>query len=496
MLVFSPDGRTLASGSQDTTVRLWNITGKGESTLLQQHTGWTNVLAFSSDGEMLASGSTDKTVLLWDTITGKLIATFTGHINGINALAFSPDGKTLASGSTDGTIRFWNTETGDAIATPIVGHTEWVKAVAFSKDSTTLASVAFNGTITFWDVKTSQKTTRQITRPRDWLTTLAFSPDGAQLASVGAESTMVVDVGRTVNPDSLIRLTDVSTGREVVTFEDNKGISNLTFSPNGKTIAFSNHGNIRLWNTETDSNIDISLLARDDVHKAAHHVHGNGGFELPPGMMPHQMPQISALAFSPDGKKLISGTMEGNIQMWDTETGINLVSFTEQDPDSVKHRVEKAAPDATVATTIAPNMTLVTTYQDPISTLAFSLDGKLLAGGSRKQIRLWNMETGNWGKGTTSINNRKEGREVFHGAEALVFSPDGTILINGDGNGRIQLWNTTTGDELTTLNGHTEGVETLRFSSDEKTLVSAGKDGTILLWNWDKIIENLPEKGK
>ena len=141
-------------------------------------------------------------------------------------------------------------------------------------------------------------------------------------------------------------------------------------------------------------------------------------------------------------------------------------------------------------------MTVKTSYKDPIFVLAFSPNGNLLAAGSHRQIRLWNMETGNWGKGISSIDNCKDGREIFHGAKALVFSPDNTTLINGDGNGRLQLWDITTGDGLITLNGHMEGVETLHFSPDGNTLVSAAQDGTILLWDWDKIIKGLPVTDK
>ncbi|MCY3742113.1 MAG: hypothetical protein OXH00_13945 [Candidatus Poribacteria bacterium] len=175
-LAFPPDGTRLASGSPDTTVRLWDTaTNNDEPTILRKHTGWINVLAFSPDGKMLASGSTDKTVNLWDTATGEPLTALTGHLSSIAALTFSPDGSTLASGSTDGTILFWDTATGAPLLTPITGHTQWVKAGTFLKDSSTFASVAFNGALTFWDLKTSEKTSLQMAGDRDLLLGLAFS---------------------------------------------------------------------------------------------------------------------------------------------------------------------------------------------------------------------------------------------------------------------------------------------------------------------------------
>ena len=386
-LVFSHDGTLLASGGTDNTVRLWDLTNEGKSVVLKKHLGWTNALAFSPDGKLLASGSTDKTVQLWDTTTGEPLTTFTDHINGITALAFAPDGTTLVSGSADGTIRFWDTTTGAALADRITGHTQWIRAATFVKDSSTLASVAFNGEITFWDVKTPQKSTVRTAAHRDWLSTLAFSPDGTKLASVGADITTVFSAifgtPSSERPDHLVRLTDVSTGQELATLQFSGGIDHLTFSPDGKTVAFGSLGETRLWNTETGDKLNIPLVDSEaDLH---------------------DMPYVTALAFSPDGTTLVSGTNQGGIQKWNVTTGKALAVFAK--PTEQEELVYTSA-------------------------LRYSPDGSLLVVGSYNLIRIWEVDTG---KILLSVNTEhKRGSTMFGGyPEPLVFSPDAAILVNG-----------------------------------------------------------------
>ena len=451
-VAFSPDGTRLASGSPDTTVRLWDTTGDRNSMILQKHTGATNVLAFSPDGKVLASGSTDKTVQLWDTTHGEPIATLTGHINGIAALAFSPDGRTLVSGSTDGAIRFWDIETETPLDNLITGHTQSIKAATFFQDrrgevtSPTLVSAAFNGEITFWDVETAQKSTVQNSGHRDWYSAVAFSPDGTKLVSAAADGTIVFGgfpaAFSATKPDNLTRLTDVSTGDELTTWQ--KHARELTFSPDDrtKTVATISGRAIRLWNTETGDELVIPV--HDDLPLGLH----------------HNIPTILALAFSPDGRWLVSGTTEGEIRMWDVATGEPLTVFG--------------------ASTEEANL-------GHISALAFSPDRAVLAASTKRQLHLWDVRTGHKLFWVSTVHKR--GWRTYHDyPKPLVFSPDGAILVNGHSSGTIQLWDAKTGDRIAALDGHTQQVETLKFSPDGETLVSTAQDGTIFLWDWNEAI--------
>ena len=206
VLAFSADSTRLASGGQDSLVRLWETAGTEAPIVLQKHTGWINALAFSPDSRMLASGSTDKMVHLWDATTGERLATFNGHLSVVTALAFSPDGQTLASGSVDGTVRFWNTETAKVLSLFITGHTESVKAVSFLDGGSTLASVASGGIIMLWDVKTLERTDIWLPGQKGILSAAAFSPDGTQLANVVVRGEMHFD------PSSGVSLTTSGAG--------------------------------------------------------------------------------------------------------------------------------------------------------------------------------------------------------------------------------------------------------------------------------------------
>ncbi|WP_326826011.1 protein kinase domain-containing protein [Streptosporangium sp. NBC_01756] len=251
-VAFSPDGKILATGSYDDTVRLWEVaTGTSIGRPLTGHNDGVCSVAFSPDGRTLATGSGDDTMRLWDVGTRTPIGRpLTGHNDDVWSVAFSPNGKILASGSSslatgsgDDTVRLWDVGTRTPIGRPLTGHNGSVSSVAFSPDGKFLATGSYDDTVRLWDVATGTSIGRPLTGHHGAVYSVAFSPDGTILAT--GSSSLATGSG-----DDTVRLWDVATGTSIgrPLTGHNGAVFSVAFSPNGKILATgSKDDTVRLW---------------------------------------------------------------------------------------------------------------------------------------------------------------------------------------------------------------------------------------------------------
>ncbi|MFN6567293.1 trypsin-like peptidase domain-containing protein [Dendronalium sp. ChiSLP03b] len=273
-VAFSPDGRTLASGSWDKTIKIWDVATGEEIRTLQSNSYWAESVAFSPDGKTLASGGGifDKTIKLWNLITGQEIRTLKSNLDTVTSVAFSPDGKSLASRGDYSTIKIWDVATGKEIRT-LKGHSGVLCSVAFNPDGKTLASGSGDGTIKLWNVATGEEISTL--KSNSYVQSIAISSDGKILVSGG---------------DWTIKIWDLINKEEIRTLNSYYKVNSVAISPDGKILASSSGDNtIKIWDIATGQEIS-TLKGHSDL--------------------------VTSVVFSPDGKTLASGSWDATVKIW------------------------------------------------------------------------------------------------------------------------------------------------------------------------------------
>jgi WD40 repeat protein/transcriptional regulator with XRE-family HTH domain len=470
-VAYSPSGHTLASGSADGAIRLWDATDPARPRLLGSTPASAtsvNWIAFSPGGHTLASGSADGTVRLWDVADPahpRPLGSTPASRVGVLFVAFSPGGHTLASGSDDGTVRLWDVADParpSPLGPPLTSGTAGVDSVAFSPGGHTLTSGSLDGTVRLWDV-TDPAHPRPLGQPLTGGTAagggVAFGPGGRTLATGSFDgTTRLWDVSNPARPRPLGQpLTGAAP------------VSIVVFSPGGHTLASgSADGAVRLW--------DITDPAQPRPL----------GQPLTGGAA-----SIASLAFSPDGHTLASGSADGAIRLWSLPqtvlTGSAAVASVAFSPGG--HTLATGSADGTIRLWDVTEPARPRPLGQPLTggtsalySVAFSPGGHALATGSADgTIRLWDI--------TEPARPRPLGQPLTGGTSALysvAFSPGGHTLATGSDNGTMRLWDITEparprplGQPLTSR----ASVDTVAFSPGGHTLASGSADGTVRLWD-------------
>ncbi len=274
-VAFSPDGGILASGSWDSTVRLWDVQ-KQEQVGKLQHANWVSSIAFSPDGKLIASGSGDKTLRLWDVQKQEQVGKLEGHTAALMTVAFSRDGSMIASGSADQTVRLWDVREQKPLG-ELRGHTAQLTCVAFSHDGKLLASGSYwpDGVVRLWDVQ-GQKQVGVLQHMNNDVNCVTFSPDGKLLAS-GDYS-------------GKVRLWEIATEKLLATLSRHTdAVFSTAFSPDGKTLASSSSCAVRFWDVDRRKQMEVLEAYTGETY---------------------------CVTFSLDGKLLASGGRDRLVRLW------------------------------------------------------------------------------------------------------------------------------------------------------------------------------------
>jgi WD40 repeat protein len=578
-VVFSADGTRALTGGSDNLVKLWDLATGREIRRFTGHQGRVSSVALSPNGHRALSGSEDGTLRFWDVDSGEALHVRAAHSASVWAVALSPDGRLALSGGADGVARLWDAEQGKGLRR-LAEHSQGVNAVAFSPDGKRAATGEIGDTVRIWDVSNGVELRSLQMKPdrMGQVLSLDFTPTGRYVLVADAEGMKLWEVSSgkvaltleppirarnwgarvvvfadgkralTTSGDGFLILWDLVTGEEIRTLygppSPKPAINAVAFSPEGKLAASAGLA-------DEDEFVQERVKARVEGRPFERTLAEVKLWEIPSGRLVrvlwgHQV-AMTQLLFTPDGRFLLSASLDGTLKLWEVATGKEVRTFRSTTTNVYSFAL---SPDGRLVATAslargssAHDLKLwdvgtgkeLRTFPGNVGgvrALSFSGNGKeILSAGAGTRVadnasgvpqfahvgvKIWDIATGEcvrdlslsdgwviaflmadqrallssgklWDLSTHAFTGPLEDFEKAYNFPPSLpaFSPEGTSVLGRNTDGTLTLWDLPTGKRTRTFvgKGVPEKVQCVAFSPDGRLALSGGVGGSLKLWD-------------
>ena len=482
----TPDGKHAISGSDDNTLKVWDIESGEELQRLEGHTRLINAVAVTPDGKRVISGSDDNTLKVWDLKNGELLWTLKGHTDLVITVAVMPDSRSAISASHDHTLKVWDLKSGELLRTLKDDGT--VHAVAVMPDGRSAISASYENTLKVWDLKSGKALRTLRGRHTSWVRAIAVTPDGKHAISA--------------SDDNTLKVWDLKSGKALRTMRGHTGwVRAVAVTPDGRSaISGSLDKTLKVWDIESGEELRTLRGHTDMVYAVAVMPDSRSAIS---GSLDNtlkvwdieseeelQTPKdytgwVRAIAVTPDGRSAILASSDNTLKVWDIESGEDL-QILEGHTDQVdavavtpneKHAISASYDNTLKVWDLKSGKALRTMrgHTDSVSAVAVTSDGKNVISGSHDDtLKVWDIESGE------EIQTLKGHSDPV---DAVAVTPDGKYAISGSRDNTLRVWDLKSGMALRTMRGHTDSVRAVAVTPDGRSAISGSLDRTLKVWD-------------